>query len=72
MIADFKTRIYCADTDTPRQEVDVSDPLWNERITAYFDGARGFRRLVTRVSMRRRLKRLIRKRVTAVRTSKIL
>ena len=42
MITDFKTRIYCADTSTPRQEVDVSDPLWNERITAYFDGARGF------------------------------
>ena len=42
MIADFKTRIYCADMNTPRQEVDVSDPLWNERITSYFDGARGF------------------------------
>ena len=42
MIADFKTRIYCADMSILRDEVDVGDPIWNERITSYFDGARGF------------------------------
>lgn len=42
MIADFKTRIYCAKTNIPRRDVDIGDPLWNERITSYFDGARGF------------------------------
>ena len=42
MIADFKRRIYCAETGTPRKEVDLSDPLWSDRITSYFDGARGF------------------------------
>ena len=42
MIADFKKRLFCADTGIPRQEVDISDPLWRERITAHFDGARGF------------------------------
>ena len=42
MIADFKTRLYCADTNIPRQEVDVGDPLWERRITSHFDGARGF------------------------------
>ena len=42
MIADFKKRLFCADTGIPRQEVDISDPLWQERISTYFDGARGF------------------------------
>ena len=42
MVADFKKRLFCADTGIPRQEVDISDPLWQERISTYFDGARGF------------------------------
>ena len=42
MIADFKTRLYCAELNIPRQEVDVGDPLWERRITSHFDGARGF------------------------------
>ena len=42
MIADFKKRLFCADTGIPRREVDISDPLWQERIMDYFDGARGF------------------------------
>ena len=41
MILDFKVRLFCADTRIPRQEIDVSDPLWEERITSYFDGSRG-------------------------------
>ena len=42
MIADFKARLLCAHTNIPRSEVDVSDPLWEQRITSYFDGAHGF------------------------------
>jgi hypothetical protein len=41
MIADFKTRRYCADLELPRREVDPGDPLWLNRITSYFDGAHG-------------------------------
>ena len=42
MIADFKTRLFCARTGIPREEVDSADPLWAERISAYFDGTHGF------------------------------
>lgn len=42
MIADFKARLYCAHMRIPRNEVDVSDPLWEQRITSYLDGAHGF------------------------------
>lgn len=42
MIADFKARLFCAHTGIPRDEVDSADPLWVERISAYFDGAHGF------------------------------
>ena len=42
MIADFKARLFCARTGIPRNEVDVSDPLWEQRITSCFDGAHGF------------------------------
>ena len=42
IIADFKARLFCARTKIPRTEVDVSDPLWEQRITSYFDGAHGF------------------------------
>ena len=42
MIDDFKSRLFCAHTNIPRAEVDLSDPLWEERITSHFDGAHGF------------------------------
>lgn len=42
MVADFKARLFCAHTKIPRNEVDVSDPLWEQRITSYFDDAHGF------------------------------
>ena len=42
MILDFKKRLYCAATRTVPGEVDVSDPLWAERITCYFDDSNGF------------------------------
>ena len=42
MIADFKARLFCAHTNTPRNEVDASDPLWEQRITSYFDGVHSF------------------------------
>ena len=42
MIADFKTRLYCADFHLPRHEVDVADPIWQRRIASHFDGTRGF------------------------------
>lgn len=41
MIVDFKVRLFCSATRIPRGEVDVSDPLWVDRITDYFDGAHG-------------------------------
>ena len=42
MIVDFKARLFSAHTNIPRAEVDLSDPLWEERITSHFDGAHGF------------------------------
>lgn len=41
MILDFKTRLYCSETNTARREIDPSDPLWSARITAYFDNDHG-------------------------------
>lgn len=41
MIVDFKTRLFCAATKIPRNEVDPSDPVWLERLTAHFDNANG-------------------------------
>lgn len=41
MIADFKARLFCAQIGVPRAEVDPTDPIWEERIAAYFDGAHG-------------------------------
>ena len=41
MITDFKKRLFCADTKIPGREIDISDPLWEERITSYFDGSHG-------------------------------
>ena len=42
MIVDFKTRLYCANSNICRHDVDVCDPLWERRITSHFHGARGF------------------------------
>lgn len=41
MIADFKARLFAAAAKLPRNQIDVGDPLWRERITSYFDGAHG-------------------------------
>ena len=41
MILDFKTRLFCSATRTPRREIDPIDPLWNQRITSYFDNDHG-------------------------------
>ena len=42
MILDFKTRLFCSATRIPRREIDPTDPLWNQRITAYFNNSHGF------------------------------
>ncbi len=42
MIADFKTRLFCDHMNLSRQEVDISDPIWEQRVLSHFDGARGF------------------------------
>lgn len=42
MILDFKTRLFCSATGIPRREIDPTDPLWNRRITAFFDNSHGF------------------------------
>lgn len=42
MIANFKARRFCAQMNIPLSEVDISDPLWEQRITSYFDGSHGF------------------------------
>ena len=42
MITDFKLRLFCAQMNLPRQEVDMSDPIWDQRVSSHFDGAHGF------------------------------
>ena len=42
MILDFKTRWFCQATGLVRREIDPGDPLWAERIGAYFDAQHGF------------------------------
>lgn len=42
MITDFKVRLFCAATNLSRQEVDISDPIWEQRVSTHFDGANGF------------------------------
>lgn len=42
MIANFKARLFCAQMNIPLNEVDISDPLWRQRITSHFDDAQGF------------------------------
>jgi hypothetical protein len=41
MIIDFKTRLFCEAVKIRRREVDTGDPLWLQRITAFFDDAHG-------------------------------
>lgn len=42
MILDLKACLYADASNLPRAQVDPSDPLWAERITAYFDNNHGF------------------------------
>ncbi|MFK0002672.1 SIR2 family protein [Paenarthrobacter sp. NPDC090522] len=42
MIENFKASLYAADHRLFRSDIDAEDPLWIERINAYFNGARGF------------------------------
>ena len=42
MILDFKSRLFCSAMGIPRHEIDVSDPVWEQRITEYFDNSQGF------------------------------
>ena len=41
MILDFKTQLFCSATGISRREIDPTDPLWNQRITSYFDNSHG-------------------------------
>lgn len=41
MILDFKARLFAKETKLPRREIDPGDPLWEERITSFFDDAHG-------------------------------
>jgi hypothetical protein len=36
MIRDFKAQIFCGETGLSRREIDTADPIWIERIDAYF------------------------------------
>lgn len=36
MIRHFKAQLFCQETKLPRREVDVTDPLWVERIDEFF------------------------------------
>ncbi|MBP6768913.1 MAG: SIR2 family protein [Reyranella sp.] len=36
MIRDFKAQIFCHETNLSRREIDTVDPIWIERIDAYF------------------------------------
>lgn len=36
MIRDFKAQIFCRETNLSRREIDTVDPIWIERIDAYF------------------------------------
>ena len=41
MILDFKGRLFCSEVRIPRHQIDASDPVWEERITAHFDNSHG-------------------------------
>jgi SIR2-like domain len=36
MIRDFKAQIFCRETNLSRREIDTADPIWIERIDAFF------------------------------------
>ncbi|WP_406721599.1 SIR2 family protein [Thioclava litoralis] len=36
MIRDFKAQIFCRETNLSRREIDTADPIWIERINAFF------------------------------------
>ncbi|ESX04541.1 Sir2-family regulator [Mesorhizobium sp. LSJC268A00] len=36
MIRDFKTQIFCRETNLSKREIDTADPIWIERIDAFF------------------------------------
>lgn len=36
MIRDFKAQIFCRETNLSRREVDTADPVWTDRIDAFF------------------------------------
>ncbi len=36
MIRDFKVHLFCQETRLPRREVDATDPLWVQRVDAFF------------------------------------
>lgn len=42
MILDFKTRLFAEATNLSLREVDPSDPLWRDRINAFFNNQHGF------------------------------
>lgn len=41
MILDFKARLFVAMAKVQRSQIDVGDPLWQERITSFLDGSQG-------------------------------
>lgn len=36
MIRDFKAQVFCRETNLSKREIDTSDPIWIERIDAFF------------------------------------
>ena len=36
MIRDFKTRVFCRETNLSKREIDTADPIWIERIDDFF------------------------------------
>lgn len=39
MIRDFKAQIYCRENNLSKREIDTGDPVWIERIDAFFRGS---------------------------------
>lgn len=39
MIRDFKAQIYCRENNVSKREIDTGDPVWIERIDAFFRGS---------------------------------
>lgn len=42
MILDFKATLYAQAVGLSRSQFDPTDPIWEERVTAHFNGAHGF------------------------------